>query len=90
MTPPGPDLPSSEPPESTGSQTLARWVRVIGHLRPLPGRSAVSLQRRPKDAGVVDCALYAGGRRVPGRPPLDQAVAAARLRRGHLRVARAL
>ena len=80
MTPPGPDLPSSEPPESTGSQTLARWVRVIGHLRPLPGRSAVSLQRRPKDAGVVDCALYAGGRRVPGRLPLDQAVAEARLR----------
>lgn len=80
MTPPGPDLPSSEPPESAGSQTLARWVRVIGHLRPLPGRSAVSLQRRPKDAGVVDCALYAGGRRVPGRLPLDQAVAEARLR----------
>ena len=80
MTPPGPDLPSSEPPESAGSQTLARWVRVIGHLRPLPGRSAVSLQRRPKDAGVVDCALYAGGRRVPGRLPLNQAVAEARLR----------
>ena len=80
MTPPGPDLPSSEPPESAGSLTLARWVRVIGHLRPLPGRSAVSLQRRPKDAGVVDCALYAGGRRVPGRLPLDQAVAEARLR----------
>ncbi|MGZ4313256.1 MAG: magnesium and cobalt transport protein CorA [Solirubrobacteraceae bacterium] len=55
-------------------------MRVIGHLRPLPGRSAVSLQRRPKDAGVVDCALYAGGRRVPGRLPLDQAVAEARLR----------
>ncbi|MGZ4665141.1 MAG: magnesium and cobalt transport protein CorA [Frankiaceae bacterium] len=71
-------MSASEPPD-TGSQTLARWARVIGHLRPLPTRSTVSLRRRPNEAGIVDCALYADGRRIAGHLSLDRAVAEARL-----------
>ena len=73
-------VPESEPSESNSGQTLASWARTIGHLGPLPARRAVSLRRRPKDAGVVDCALYAGGYRIAGRLPPDRALAEARRR----------
>ncbi len=41
-------------------------------------------QRVGADAAVGDCGLYTGGRRVPGRVPLDRAGAAARATEGYV------
>ena len=55
---------------------------------PWAALGAVDLRKRPRkpapvlppadDSHIVDCALYVGGRRRPGRLPLDGALAAAR------------
>lgn len=69
--------------KAAGAAARARRLRP---WEPPPGRDApVDLvhRRRPQDGGsdlqhaVVDCAVYAGGRRQGGRIPLSHAVSAA-------------